>query len=435
VSHTIFFNVSVAAFVKQQTDLIFLLRHFAMQRTSSCGQLDLLRKAFTTLDTQVRRRDGLTAAAAELGTQLPRRAFYSTPSVAGGITALRKTVLSDGIVQLDQLHKMAEDLQLREKKLELGPELQLFDWPTVNQPTKALTDSRMIDLCIPKPLGPAKLVMADLYEKKYGVLICCTFDGHDADSVLDGVIKKIRNADEKPVGFIVPARRPEEWVNAANYRGHVVPMIIQQTNTGFDVINLDSLANNSEIFQNFLQLFQVRIDLTGTSILRSCLVKNRRQSDSQSCHTDALQVLKDALHALKHGENRSAYSLFMQNELATKTGSEMPRFLLPSFLQKTNQRNRALVHDHFDGASQLQPPRFDLLFSDKSVLIGQHRYKYLGMLGIKQCNNFLTIKAYYNAQKVLAHLADFTDSNARELYLMQLQEVRDSGDLGVSGER
>jgi hypothetical protein len=283
-----------------------------MQRTSSCGQLDLLRKAFTTLDTQVRRRDGLTATAAELGTQLPRRAFYSTPSVAGGITALRKTVLSDGIVQIDQLHKMAEDLQLREKKLELGPELQLFDWPTVNQPTKALT---------------------------------------------------------------------------------------------------------------------------GTSILRSCLVKNRRQSDSQSCHTDALQVLKDALHALKHGENRSAYSLFMQNELATKTGSEMPRFLLPSFLQKTNQRNRALVHDHFDGASQLQPPRFDLLFSDKSVLIGQHRYKYLGMLGIKQCNNFLTIKAYYNAQKVLAHLADFTDSNARELYLMQLQEVRDSGDLGVSGER
>lgn len=406
-----------------------------MQRTSSCGQLDLLRKAFTALDTQVRRRDGLTAAAAELGTQLPRRAFYSTPSVAGGVTALRKTVLSGGIVQLDQLHKMAEDLQLREKKLELGPELQLFDWPFVNQPTKALTDSRMIELRIPKPLGHAKLVMADLYEKKYGALILCTFDGHDAGSVLDGIIKKISNSDEKPVGLIVPARQPEEWVNTANYRGHVVPMIIQQTNVGFDVINLDSLANNSDIFQNFLQQFQARIDLTEKNQLRSCLVKNRRQSDSQSCHTDALQMLKDTLCALKHADNRSAYNLFMQNALASTTGSEMPRFLLPSFLQKTNQRNRALVHDHFDGTSQLQPPRFDLLFSDKSVLIGQHRYKYLGMLGIKQCNNFLTIKAYYNAQKVLAYLTDFTDPKARQLYLKQLQEGRGSGDLGVSGER
>ena len=391
-----------------------------MQRTSSCGQLDALRKTSSAVDAPGRTNDGLAAAIAELNAQLPQRACLQAPPSVGGLSVLRKTVIPEGEVRLEQLSKMAIDFQIREKNLDLGPDFDLFDWPSVILPAPALHEFPMLQLPLPKPLGSAKQVLADLYQKKYGVVIHCKFNGRDAQGVLDGLIEKVRRADRQAVGFVVPLRLPEGWPNAESYRGHVLPLVIQESSAGFDVINLDSLAGNSDSFRKFLELFQERMASTGVGVLRSCLVSSRRQSDKHSCHTDALQVLKDTLCALKQRKNGCAYDLFMESAVSKPTGNEVPRFVLPSFLQKTTQRKRVLTEDKFDGASPLQPSRMNLLFTRKSVFVGQHRYKYLAMLGVKERNNFLTIKAYYNAQKVLTHLEGLSDPAARRAYLTHL---------------
>ncbi|MCE2745286.1 MAG: hypothetical protein LW710_05200 [Burkholderiales bacterium] len=248
---------------------------------------------------------------------------------------------------------------------------------------------------VPKPLGKAKLVLADLYAKKYGISIVCQFEGNDEAGVVDSLIAQVRDAQGKPVGFIVPAKPPGLWPAKFNYRGHVVPLIIQQTEAGFDVVNLDSLADNAKHYQQFLNVFQKRMNACDAGVLRHSLVNTRRQADRQSCHTDALQILKDTLCAVSSNPDGNCFDLL---------GCKSERFHLPSFLQKTNQRGRALVEDNFQPASLLIPQRQGHLCGDKSISIGQHRNKYTAEFGARKSNYFLAVKAFYNAGKVLDQL-------------------------------
>lgn len=382
-----------------------------MQRTSSCGELDNLRKITPSFNAM----SGASHEFKNTASRLSHSLRFDT-----GIGAFRKLVILNGKLQLERLDEMAEKLILREQFLGLPKELVLFDWPLVKPPAGALASGSIMNLHIPKPLGHAKLVLADLYAKKYGILIVCKFDGHDTTSVVDALIEKVRTAQGKPVGLIVPARPPGAWFDASNYRGHVVPLIVQQTDAGFDVVNLDSLADNSQQYQQFLEVLQQRMTLLGATLLRHGLVKNRRQADRQSCHTDALQILKDTLCVVQEKGNVNCLDMLVKNKGVVSTSGNSARFSLPSFLQKTNQRSQALQDDNFEGVCMLQPERAASPFGEKSMTIGQHRYKYTAELASKKSNYFLTVKAFYNVRKVIDHLESMPSASARQHYLTQL---------------
>lgn len=184
----------------------------------------------------------------------------------------------------------------------------------------------------------------------------------------------------------------------------------QGAEAGFDVVNLDSLADNSSHYRQFLDVFREKISLLGATQLRHGLVKTIRQADKQSCHTDALQILKDTLCALKERSGTNCLDMLTGTQQVQVGAGKSVRFSLPSFLQKTSQRSKALLHDNFDAAHALQPQRPVSVFGEKSMTVGQHRYKYTGELGAKKSNYFLVVKAYYNALKVIDYLENKPNS-------------------------
>ena len=258
---------------------------------------------------------------------------------------------------------------------------------------------------IPKPLQKAKLILANLYAKKYGIVILCEFEGTDSNNVIDLLIQRIQEHGQAPVGIVVPARSPSNWPKAKNFSGHVLPIVIQKTDSGFDLVNFDSLAENSFFYDELCAKFKERMALLGASSFRHILVKSQRQADQQSCHTDAMQILKDTLRLLKLKDNSNCIDTLMQLEPNNGMGaSAHARFYLPSCLQKTTQRSAALRASSFDGTQSLQPERKAIFSSRKSLTIGQHRYKYTGAFESKEANHFLIIKAFYNAEKILKQL-------------------------------
>jgi hypothetical protein len=365
-----------------------------MQRTSSCRQLENLRKITPPLNPSSEAGSSLKNLASKLGNCLFRNSGTSVV-VSSGLAVHRNKMLPQGKLQLGRLNELSENYKRRERTLDPENNLSLFNWPSVKPPAGAFEEGANMQFSVPKPLGNAKLVLANLYAKKYGISIVCQFEGNDEASVVDSLIAQVRNAQGRPVGFIVPAKPPGVWPAKFNYRGHVVPLIIQQTDVGFDVVNLDSLADNAKHYQQFLNVLQTRMNACDAGVLRHSLVNTRRQSDRQSCHTDALQILKDALCAVKSNPELNCFDLL---------GCESERFHLPSFLQKTNQRSRALAEDNFQPASLLMPERQGHLWGEKSISIGQHRNKYTAEFGARKSNYFLAVKAFYNAGKVLEQL-------------------------------
>lgn len=364
----------------------------------------------------------LANAVRGLGTQFKPQQPEGGQAVAlSALQCLRNELLVGGRLNLSALSQQLALLATRERRLVLGHTHRLFSYPRVGLPGED-EDNRALSYAVPKPLDCAKAVLAEEYLQKYGVRIVPVLSPGQNEDYLRSVVRHLSTASGEPVGFLLRVITDHRHTEVFDYENHVLPLVIQACAHGIDVINLNSMGEVDNSYQRFLK----NMDLIKHSMpaveVRSATVLSQRQADEQSCHTDAIQLLKDALLSFKRSGQSSFFNCMLDHAAVALGEVNEPRFCLPSALQKTTQRSAALLDDAVNFAEPIEP---------KGNSLHSHREKYSAAFQLashieyerrdKPVNHFLTIKAYRNADRVLSVLEDLAPSE-RKRYLNQLRQ-------------
>lgn len=339
-------------------------------------------------------------------------------------------------------HTAQQDLEVeiggRALDLELLDTNPLFTFADLKD--AASTPAGIVNMgAVARPGHIAKLVLADLYEKKYGIKIHIQKRHIDrAEHLADLLLRKLDKSRQMPVGLVLHSNRipmfrdpnfsqqlfrsPEQ-----DHHDHVLPVIVQATRNGIDVINLDVLAKSSCLLADALCLLKN----TGMKVRRMAPLIAARQADGYSCHTDALQILKDAMLAHK-ARGGSLYQQYWKHFGVTgktpiyqeSANDFIPTSYidLPPHLHKPVQRSQALISNR--ASDRKRPPAIaPSANAQKKQTIAEHRQRfsvYSEQLG-KPVNNFLLFKGYRNAIKVIERLEEFPDLLSRERYIQSIQ--------------
>lgn len=364
----------------------------------------------------------LANAVRGLGTQFnPQQPEGGQAVARSALQCLRNELLVGGRLNLSALSQQLALLATRERRLVLGHKHRLFSYPRVGLPGED-EDNRALSYAVPKPLDCAKAVLAEEYLQKYGVRIVPVLSPGQNEDYLRSVVRHLSAASGEPVGFLLRVITDHRHTEVFDYENHVLPLVIQACAHGIDVINLNSMGEVDNSYQRFLK----NMDLIKHSMpaveVRSATVLSQRQADEQSCHTDAIQLLKDALLSYKRSGQSSFFNCMLGHAEVSLGEVNEPRFCLPSALQKTTQRSAALRDDAVNFAETIEP---------KGNSLHSHREKYSAAFQLashieyerrdKPVNHFLTIKAYRNADRVLSVLEDLAPSE-RKRYLNQLRQ-------------
>lgn len=283
---------------------------------------------------------------------------------------------------------------------------------------------------VTKPGHVAKLVLADLYQKKYGIRIHVQRHAIEEETHFSGLLlETVSSAKGRPVGLILQPQKLSHLRHALkhskeqDYLDHVSPVIVQATKQGLDVIDLDMNEPSNFKLTNTLQ----HLKKQGYTIRKMELNVPERQSDLYSCHTDAMQILKDAL--IEHGKTgENLYDRYWSDhgvsDFTPTTGDYIDPYPieLPPHLQKTVQRTAAMVSTRMfkqQGLNTFVPSAN----SRKNQTVGQHRerFSFHPKDSMHSVNNFLVFKAYRNAFKVLDQLNSYSNLNARAEYIDVIQ--------------
>ncbi|BET24898.1 hypothetical protein EV673_3042 [Limnobacter thiooxidans] len=284
---------------------------------------------------------------------------------------------------------------------------------------------------VTKPGHVAKLVLADLYQNKYGISIRVQHHAIEEETHLaDLLLKNVATAKGNPVGLILQPQKLSHLRHAIkhaadqDYMDHVSPVIVQGTENGLDLIDLDMNEPSNFKLTNALQYLKKQ----GYTIRKMELNIPERQSDLYSCHTDAVQILKDALVQYKNTGGNLYDSYWREHGISDFKPSPGeyidPRPIeLPPHLQKTVQRSAAMVSTRMS-LQQTLGSLAPSATSSKSQTVGQHRerFSFYPEIDSRPVNNFLVFKAYRNAFKVLSHLESFPGKAERMQYLQDLQK-------------
>lgn len=246
-------------------------------------------------------------------------------------------------------------------------------------------ESKPVDHYIIQPMDDAKKILAEIYREKYGIDLFVETITLELKELTELLKQKLDQPGNAPVGLILHS--PPNKIGTmnfaetvGNYAGHVTPFIVQKTPTGFDIMCLDSVAQPDwRIFKccEFLanEGYEIRTVRTNTI----------RQTDGYSCHTDALQILKDLLLDYKSCQCNlldmlNPGSITMPSTLNPVAPTLQQPLALDhcKALEKTTQRGQPKTINtkymaRFDSAPDTALPR----------------------------NQFLLLKGYYNALKVL----------------------------------
>lgn len=361
------------------------------------------------------RPTALSRSVREVAAEFTQRA--SPPA----LQCLRDELLCQARLNLSTLSQHLALLATRERHLALGHAHRLFSYPRVTLPG-ADEDNRALSYVVPKPLDCAKAVLAEEYRKKYGIRIVPLLVPTPIEGYLRNVVRHLSAAAGEPVGFLLRVITDPHYKEVFDYENHVIPLVVQASAHGIDVINLNSMGEVDNSYQRFLK----NMDLIKHSVpdvrVRSATVLSQRQADEQSCHTDAIQVLKDALLGFKRSGQTCFFNYMTGHAEVAQGNVDEPRFCLPSTLQKTTQRSAALRDDAVNFSESVEP---------NNISLHTHRGKYSAAFQLspnveyenrdKQANHFLTIKAFRNADRVLSVLEGLAPS-ARKRYLNQLRQ-------------
>ncbi|HEY1057494.1 MAG TPA: hypothetical protein VGE55_02050 [Limnobacter sp.] len=259
-----------------------------------------------------------------------------------------------------------------------------------------------------KPLDVARAHVSDHYQRKYGIHILPAAAPAHGEGWVRYLNRTARLAEGHAVGLVLRGLRNPYYNPRSNYEDHVVPVVLQLDNGWLNLISLDSLGETSPGFTGL----GAALKAEGCRV-RSAAPVVCRQADEQSCHTDAMQVLKDLLVRHQGSSCRSIWQ-FLVGEQAIKpesSGHGTQPLALPFWLNKTTQRSKAL------------PPQ-----ATAHVDIVAHRKKYAaafpvrgaGLTG-KVANQFLLLKAVRNAEHLVDTLTGIPGRHERQAWLAALQ--------------
>lgn len=335
-------------------------------------------------------------------------------------------LLGDHGPSISAQNEFKKQLVLRSRALGYSKENPLFVFSN-NRVQTATLSLQEGDPLITKPLDDAKLVLADLYQKKYGIRIVIETCQLNQKQLANKIKQECLRAKGNPVGLILQTTELGQAKGAelpeGNYCGHVTPIVVQQRGKLINVISLDSvLKPNSALIKAMLRLSHQNINV------RMLTLNKARQADHYSCHTDALQILKDLLVQHQYSSESILDDLsasYLTEEDQTTSAIDLLKIDLPPFLQKVNQRAEASGSANYSQA-QLMQTRLSPTQPGKPQTVEQHWQRYSrppwenpGELR----NHFLAVKAFHNANKVLNRLESFENERARQEYLANLRNM------------
>ncbi|HEX4879710.1 MAG TPA: hypothetical protein VFV39_07695 [Limnobacter sp.] len=350
------------------------------------------------------------------------------------LAQMRDALFSDFGLDLCNATAQFGKIQSQMRQLSLPADYPLFTFPSVEVP---LLDSKRHapKYCVPVPMGLAKLVLADIYRQKYGINIVPVIAPRPVAAKryenwsewLDRALGPVGTAS-RTVGLVLGAGNiPRYEAHPMMYEDHVVPLIVHEQDGQLEIVNLDSLGEGGRNFIRMLHALK-----TDGKVYRAACLSTCRQADERSCHTDAMQILKDVLVQFKHSGETSLFAFLGIKPSEQSEDDPLTIFHLPPAFQKTTQRSAALREDNYRAAVLLDPLRYSARSNGKPLTIGQHRDKYhlpfdcrsrqFAVRQARPVNQFLTVKAYYNAQRVLDRIKSRGDRYAQSDYIRQLLE-------------
>jgi hypothetical protein len=360
----------------------------------------------------------------------PGNQFQPAIDTISASETLRRQLLKGNTFCTKSQDQQVQNIVARSATVEIDNDNPLFTFPNlagVSNLPPALVNMGPIA----RPGHAAKLVVADLYRKKYGVQILIQKDPiDDARQLARLLLHKVNAANGKALGFVLHANRCNANAqplsdNSRDYRGHVLPVIAQRSANGIEIINLNSVRETASELEDALCSIQ------GSGLEVKVLKLNipQRQADGYSCHTDALQVLKDALISQTrtrkslHNDYLEKYGIptHLCGQLDAADEFLSTRFInMPPHLQKTVQRSQALASSRmtFKEAMATQVPSWG---HRKKQTLGEHRQRYSALIPStgKTVNHFLLFKGYRNAFKVLGQLESLQNMALRKQYLQR----------------
>ncbi len=360
----------------------------------------------------------------------PRKQFRPAIGTISASETLRQHLLKGNAFCTQSQEQLVQKIEARSATVEVDNNNPLFTFPNLEDVTN-LPPALVNMGPIARPGHAAKLVVADLYRKKYGVQILVQKDPiADAGQLARLLLDKVNAANGKAVGFVLHANRSnaKEFPlpdNSRDYLGHVLPVIAQRSAKGIEIVNLDSVKETASELEDALCIIQ------GSGLEVKALKLNipQRQADGYSCHTDALQVLKDALISQTrtrkslHNNYLKMYGIPARlcGQLDAADEFLSTRFInMPPHLQKTVQRSQALASSRmtFKETMATQVPSWG---HRKKQTLGEHRQRYSAIIPTsgKTVNHFLLFKGYRNALKVLEQLESYQNKALRKQYLQR----------------
>lgn len=372
---------------------------------------------------------------------IPARPSASLPSPAPSASeVLRQSLFHEGSLSVAAQLQIRNEILERSAALGESPQNPFFSFRHIQLPGfNTEVDGNRVFVTSPNHM--AKLVLANLYEKKYGIQILVQKHALNEKQLMVLLMEKLAESNGQPLGLVLQPQKLDSLLRKAkhsldkdsvvpalqeirppatkDYEDHVAPVIVQSSSLGFDVINLDFLED-----RNFTMISALQgLRSAGVGIRRMELHVPQRQADLYSCHTDAMQVLKDALQT--HQQTGGNLYQHYWNQHGIKTFNPTPGdFIdaypidLPPQLYKGVQRSKAMepVTRSIQDAMSTTAPSSN---PNKQQTIAQHRNRFSVSVAEKSkaMNHFLVFKAYRNALKVLDKLESFSGTQAREAYL------------------
>lgn len=337
--------------------------------------------------------------------------------------ALRLRCFKNGQISQQGMNEALEEIRDKSAALGATEDKPLFTYLDIFLP--APRGSKLLTQI--KPGHTAKLVLADYYEKKYGIKIHVQDkDLNDAVEVGHLLLEKANAGNGEPVGLLLHRPRGEKTPTSPkgpDYVGHVTPFLIQKTPNGFDLIDLNIGPYSYVKAYEAAYLLQE----AGHEIRILTVGEPSRQADEFSCHTDAMQVLKDALvaHQTTGGNLSEHYwtNYRVDQHLTARNPYTFAAAIeLPASLYKVVQRSKALQSTRLS-PQEVLAVKTPSANPEKQQTVGAHRKRFSSIKNKEGglINNFLTFKAYKNAMLVLDRLNSFSDAQARNGYIEHLR--------------
>jgi hypothetical protein len=346
------------------------------------------------------------------------QANSSSAQQTSKLELLKNRLLDEHGLRKSAQAELRAELLERQSKLGLEKDLVLFSFREQYLPkhTKEADDEPVL---IVKPKDNAKLVLADLYRKKYGIEIVVETGGWTSEYILARMETMLERSKGKPVGLILQTPQGKS-TKRKDHGGHVTPLLVAKSSNTISMIAIDSANASNESLNYMLGILQEK----RCNFVVVANVKQARQADPGSCHTDALQILKDSLLEQRKHSRPLLSNLFEHSCVKSDfdIGLYSTTINLPPHLMKTSQRN-AVFDESYCNTAVLNKTFIHRSKSKPAQNMLEHRARYsrVDKYTRKSINYFLIVKAFHNADKVLMQLESLGSQAERKKYLKKLQ--------------